>query len=228
MGRRLGLVLAACVVVLAACNPVKPPSPGPTPGRSIAYYYVDDLSSGVFRSKLPFSQTVNGGVGTARQSLVSNGQVVLEVINGGCFCGASSGFYTKFIPLGSINELIVRIFPGGSDVLVSLLFDVDGGSEWGQWDANGMQTGLGGDDRTVDRPFTAGGQVIIDGNRSFDLLVDGGTYTLNELKAGMATGIDENTPIAILIESIPDLFSPDGDGTSIVTEISVNGIAGLP
>src|SRR5688500_16309305 len=132
VARRLTLIVAASVFVLAACNPVKPPSPGPAPGRSIAYYYVDDQTpgGGIFRSTVPFSQPVDGGLGTARQTLTNQGQVFLEVINSGCPCDATSGFYTKFVPLGSINELVVRVVPGSTDVLVSLLFDVDGDGEW--------------------------------------------------------------------------------------------------
>lgn len=226
MARRLIIVLAAGVVALTACNPVKPSAP--VPGRSIAYYYVDDVTAGdVFRSKLPFNQSVNGGMGTARQTLAGNGQVGLEVINSGCPCGATSGFYTPFIPLGSLNELTVRIVPGGNDVLVSLVFDVDGDGDWGQWDANGMQISLGNDETGIG-PFTAGGQVIIDDNRSFSLVVDGGTYTLGELKAGAVAGIDSNTPVGILVETVPSPFNPDGDATSIVSQILVNGIQALP
>jgi hypothetical protein len=225
--RRVMILLVLAATALAACTPVKT---GPVPGRSIAYYYIQDLTlpdpTDAFRSATPFSRAVNGGMGTAQQTLNSQGQVLLEIINAGCPCEATSGFYTPLIPLSSLDNVVVRITPGGTDVQVSLIIDQSGNGEWAEWDANGQRTSFGGDDLGFG-PFTQGGQVVINDNREFELSEAPGNpiLTLAELKAGAEPGIDGNTPVGILVETL-GFFT--GDATSIVTQILVNGIQVLP
>ncbi|MGQ0804223.1 MAG: hypothetical protein ACT4PI_10235 [Actinomycetota bacterium] len=227
--------LALPVVVLlaflaAACTPVKPQV---VPGRSIAYYYVqeDPLSLGPeFRSLTPFTQPVNGGAGAASQTLNSNGTVNLAISNAGCPCGAFTGFYTPLFRLGDLVNARVVLAPGSSPVLLNLVIDQSGNGEWGEWDANGMSTGFGGDERAIG-PFTAGGQVEINDSREFTLDQAGGPpTTLGELKAGVEPGIDANTRVGLQVVAFTEfsLFFAGDDANSVVASLVLNNVQILP
>lgn len=226
---RLALPVVALLALLGtACTPVKPQV---VPGRSIAYYYVqeDPLAFGPeFRSLTPFTQPVNGGAGAASQTLNSNGTVGLAISNAGCPCGAFTGFYTPLFRLGDLVNARVVLAPGSSPVLLNLVIDQSGNGEWGEWDANGMRTGF--DDETGIGPPTAGGQVEINDSRVFDLVQSGNDWTLGELKAGAEPGIDANTRVGLQVVAFTEfnLFFPGDDANSIVTSLVLNNVQILP
>jgi len=219
--RRVTLVVLLAAVAIGACTPIKPP--GPPPGRSIAYYYVEDgslpLETGAFRSSTPGSRLVNNDEGIAWQTLVGNGSVVLQVSNGGCPCGAAaSGFYTGLFRLGDITSASVHVSPGSTPVELNLVIDKSGNGEWAEWDANGQRIGFGGDEQGFG-PLTSGGQVAINDFRGFFLVPDGDQWTLGQLKAGMEPGIDENTKVGLLVNT-----ELNEDATTTVISLQVNGV----
>jgi len=229
---RLAVPVIALLALLAtACTPVKPRV---VPGRSIAYYFVEDFllppDTDSFRSTTPFTQSVNGGAGAASQTLNSDGTVMLNISNagGGCLCGgAFTGFYTPLFPLGDLTNVRVRLAPGSSPVEVDLVIDQSGDGQWGQWDSSGQSTGFVGDETAIG-PLTAGGYVEINDSRLFDLDQAGGTFTLGELKAGVASGIDANTRVGLLVFAFGDnLFLAD-DANTVVTSLTLNGVDILP
>lgn len=224
---RLALPVVTLLALLAtACMPLKPRA---VPGRSIAYYFVEDFllpsPTDSFRSTTPFTQSVNGGAGAASQTLNSDGTVMLSLSNaGGCPCGgAFTGFYTPLFRLGDLVNARVRLAPGSSPVELNLVIDQSGDGQWGQWDSNGQSTGFVGDE-TAFGPVTAGGYVEINDSRVFDLDQAGGSFTLGELKAGVAPGIDANTRVGLFLFAFVDnLLLPD-DANTVVTSLVLNGV----
>ena len=216
--RGVALLVVLAAVAIGACTPIKPP--GPPPGRSIAYYYVEDHSldpdTGAFRSATPGSRLVNSDEGTARQQLIPNGSVLLQVSNAGC-CGAVSGFYTNLFRLGDLTSASVHLAPGSTPVELSLVIDKSGNGEWAEWDADGQRISFGGDDQGLG-PTTSGGQVAIDDNRRFFLTQGVSFPSLGELKAGAEAGIDADTLVGLLVTTFPD-----EDATTDVISLQMNG-----
>jgi hypothetical protein len=220
--RRVIPLIALAAVAIGACTPVKP---SPPPGRSIAYYYVEDFSfpspdTGAFRSTTPGTRAVNADQGVATQTLLGNGSVVLQVSNAGC-CGAASGFYTGLFRLGDLTSATVHVSPGSTPVELSLAIDVSGNGEWGEWDANGQRISFGGDEQGIG-PVTSGGHVVINDFREFQLVPDNSFWTLGDLKAGAFAGIDENTKVALLVNTVPD-----ADATTTAFSLELNGVEQL-
>jgi hypothetical protein len=233
VARRVMVLLALGALALVACQPVKKtppaPTPGPVPGRSIAYYFVEDFDltppTDAFRSPTPFTQPINGGLGRASQTLNSDGTVDLVTSNASDF-GAFTGFYTHLFRLGDLVNASVRLAPGSSPVGLALVIDQSGNGEWGEWDANGMRTGFGGDD-TGFGPLTAGGYVEINDNRRF-FLETGNDWLLSELKAGAEVGIDADTRVALLIVAFSEHFFFQEDANTLVTSLVMNGVELIP
>jgi hypothetical protein len=219
--RRVTLAVVLAAVAIGACTPIKPP--GPPPGRSIAYYYVEDLTlppdTDAFRSSSPGSRLVNNDEGIAWQTLVGNGSVVLQVSNAGCLCGpAASGFYTGLFRLGDLTSASVHLAPGSTPVELNLVIDKSGNGEWAEWDANGQRIGFGGDEQGFG-PETSGGQVAINDARLFGLYPSFNQRTLGELKAGDEPGIDADTKVGLLVNT-----ALAEDATTTVISLQLNGV----
>jgi hypothetical protein len=216
--RRVIPVVVLAAVAIGACTPVKP---SPPPGRSIAYYYVEDLSlapdTNAFRSATPGIRLVNTDQGLAAQTLLGNGSVLLQVSNSGC-CAAASGFYTTLFRLGDLTSATVHVTPGSTPVELNLVIDVSGNGEWAEWAANGQRIGFGGDEQAFG-PQTSGGHVVINDFREFGLYPSGAALTLGELKAGVFPGIDANTKVGLLVNTILG-----EDATTTAFSLQLNGV----
>ena len=216
-------MVAAAAVVGAACAPAKPS--GPVPGRSIAYYYIEDFSlpadADAYRSLTPFTKPVDSGAGTAAQVLNPDGSVSLAVNNALC-CEAGAGFYTHLFPLRDLLNVRLIVAPGSSSTFVGLALDANGDGQWADWDANGMRTGFGGDQQGFG-PSTGGGIVDIDDSRLFGVDPLGVDATLGELKAGDVVGINGDTLVGLIVIVVPEPFS-FGDAHSVATSLTLNGV----
>lgn len=218
------LIVAVAALGLAACAPAKkaPPAAAPPPPGLFIAYYLSSSSGGMGgddplqRSAAPTTRTLTGGA-TVTHALRSDGSVAMTVVSPPKVINVS--FYTVPVSLGDLSTITVQRAPGTTNALnLSLLLDVDGDGDFGEWSAGGVFQDLG-TDAVGTGPETGGGTLTVGGSTPFEIDgAGGGTWTLEQLKAGASAGVNAATSAAILVD-----ITLGGDGSELVTSLRLNG-----
>lgn len=158
---------------------------------TITYYtgYTPTFS----RSTTPYT------TGVTTQSDNPDGSVTVNVIRADGY--ADSGFVIYDGRLGDLSDFTLT---GTGDAYgLNIWFDKDSDSEYFNWAGN-VLTNLGSDTYALG-PGSSAGNLSVTGSSQFYLMSNGTTYTLSDLKAGLASGITADTHIAIWVGvTVPD------------------------
>lgn len=188
-------ILAALMLALSlalAAGPAVVQAAGSTVTDQVAYYYVSG-DAGFLRSTTPINESTGGG--SASQTDNGNGTITVDLSSVSNY--ADSGFSIDAGTLNDLNGALVQ--NTGDDIGFNLWFDVDGNGEFFAWSGGtpDTMTDLDGD-KYILGPASSAGVLEITGSTQFtSLQPGGGDYTLDQLKAGAASGIDGNTHVAI-------------------------------
>lgn len=181
------MVLVFAIVAVGAQAKQTSAFPGNGAWPSMVTYYTANTNNGaVFtRSTQPFKS------GEATQN--HRGDAVTASITN------TSGYADSGVVVynGTLANLSNFTLSGTGDYGLNLWFDTNNDGEYFVWSGN-LYTGLGNDQYGLGLP-SVGGMLTVNGDSTFFLIPGGGTYTLDQLRAGVATGISDDTRVAIWV-----------------------------
>ena len=152
------------------------------------------------------SAPMTSGVATQERSVSS-----VTVRIDGATQYTDSGFVVYQGPLSGIGDFALT--GEGDTFSLNLWFDRDHDGEFFSWPSGSVMAGLGADAYILGQG-SVGGVLNINGASPFTSLnPGGGNYTLAQLKAGAAPGIDAATPVAIWV----GINTSSGDRSSTVS-----------
>lgn len=151
--------------------------------------------------------------GVATQAVNADSSIALNVTNTSTY--ADSGFVLYEGTLGNLPNFTT--IGTGDQYGLNLWFDTNNNNEYFAWDSNGILTGLNGETYALSNGSQNGAENV-NGNTNFFLMSDGQSYSLADLKAGLAPGINANTKVAVWI----GVNTANGSTSSTIQ--SVNGL----